>query len=65
MQKVTFQCKRSGNFVSFTNENDVAGLRKHEGYNEVIEDKEVEALPVEKPLSLKKQKTVVPAFLQH
>ena len=32
---VTFRCKRSGNCVSFTNENDIAGLRKHEGYEEV------------------------------
>lgn len=32
----TFRCKRSGNTVSFTNENDIAGLRKHEGYEEVI-----------------------------
>jgi len=33
----TFRCKRSGNTVSFTNENDIAGLRLHEGYEEVIE----------------------------
>jgi hypothetical protein len=64
MQKVTFQCKRSGNFVSFTNENDIAGLRKHEGYNELVEEVKIEALPVEKPLSLRKQKPTVPAFLQ-
>jgi hypothetical protein len=32
---VTFMCKRSGNKVSFTNENDIAGLRNHEGYTEV------------------------------
>lgn len=64
MTKVTFQCKRSGNFVSFTNENDIAGLRKHEGYNEVIRELKIDALPVEKTLSLKKHKTVVPAFLQ-
>jgi hypothetical protein len=31
----TFRCKRSGNTVSFTNENDIAGLRAHEGYVEV------------------------------
>jgi len=34
---VTFRCKRSGNTVSFTNENDIAGLRIHESYEEVIE----------------------------
>lgn len=33
--RVFFRCKRSGNLVSFTNENDIAGLRKHEGYEEV------------------------------
>jgi hypothetical protein len=35
MQKVTFRCNRSGNTVSFTNENDIEGLRKHESYTEV------------------------------
>ena len=38
MNKVTFRCKRSGNCVSFSNPNDVAGLRKHEGYVEVSEN---------------------------
>lgn len=32
---VEFRCKRSGHTVSFTNENDIAGLRTHEGYEEV------------------------------
>lgn len=36
-----FRCKRSGNLVSFTNEDDIKGLRKHEGYTEVIENVEV------------------------
>lgn len=36
MNSVQFRCVRSGNLVSFTNENDIAGLRKHEGYIEVI-----------------------------
>lgn len=40
--EVTFRCKRSGNVVKFTNENDIAGLRKHEGYEEVIEQKKEE-----------------------
>lgn len=35
---VKFRCKRSGNCVSFTNENDIKGLRSHEGYEEVIDD---------------------------
>ena len=32
-----FRCKRSGNTVSFTNLNDIEGMRNHEGYEEVIE----------------------------
>lgn len=40
----TFRCKRSGNLVSFTNENDIRGLRMHEGYEEVLE------VPVVKPV---------------
>ena len=32
---VIFRCKRSGNTVNFSNENDIAGMRKHEGYEEV------------------------------
>lgn len=32
---VTFRCKRSGNTVSFTNPDDIAQLRIHEGYEEV------------------------------
>jgi hypothetical protein len=68
MTKVTFKCKRSGNFVSFTNENDIAGLRKHEGYDEVIENgnqEEVQASPKE-VLTLKRgrPKAAVPSFLQ-
>ena len=33
--KVTFKCKQSGNTVSFTNETDIATMRKEEGYIEV------------------------------
>jgi hypothetical protein len=43
---VTFICKRSGNTVSFTNENDIAGLRNHEGYTELKEQNET--TPTEK-----------------
>lgn len=39
---VTFRCKRSGNLVSFTAPEDIEGLRKHEGYEEVIEQKKEE-----------------------
>ena len=34
---VTFRCKRSGNTVSFVTPSDIEGMRKHEGYDEVIE----------------------------
>lgn len=33
----TFRCRRSGNIVSFSNEDDIRGLRAHEGYEEVTE----------------------------
>lgn len=36
--QVAFRCKRSGNLVRFQNPDDIAGLRKHEGYEEVIQD---------------------------
>ena len=69
MIKVTFQCKRSGNFVSFTNENDIAGLRKHEGYNEVSEHGNQEEIQQEAPKEVLKRgrpaKGAVPSFLQH
>lgn len=35
---VTFKCIRSGNCVSFSKENDIAGLRLHPGYIEVKEN---------------------------
>lgn len=70
----TFKCKRSGNFVSFSNVNDIEGLRKHEGYVEVtdveapkaIETKSPEA-PAKEVLTLRKgrpPKQAMPAFLQ-
>lgn len=34
----TFRCNRSGNTVSFSNENDIAGMRNHEGYKEVHDE---------------------------
>jgi len=34
----TFRCLRSGNTTIFTDENDIAGLRKHEGYTEVLDE---------------------------
>jgi hypothetical protein len=46
---VTFRCKRSGNCVSFSNENDIAGLRKHEGYIEVKENGHEEVKEIKSP----------------
>ena len=46
---VTFKCLRSGNCVSFSNENDIAGLRKHEGYIEVKENENEKSKEVEIP----------------
>ena len=73
MNKVIFKCKRSGNTVSFSNENDVAGMRKHEGYTEVKDaeaDKTIKIIkiesqqaPTKKVLKLK-PKVEIPAFLQ-
>ena len=44
MNPVTFRCKRSGNVVSFTLPADIAGLRLHEGYEEVKEIKHEEEI---------------------
>jgi len=65
MTKVTFQCIRSGNRVSFTNENDIAGLRKHEGYKEIINEVK-EEIQQEAPKEVLKRgrPKAVPAFLQ-
>lgn len=61
MQKVTFKCIRSGNLVSFVNENDIAGLRSHEGYVEV---KEVPPEPAKATPKLKKHQIDTPSFLR-
>ena len=65
----TFKCKRSGNFVSFSNVNDVEGLRKHEGYVEVTDVEAPKAIETKSPKTttkevLKLKKNAVPAFLQ-
>ena len=49
MTKVTCKCKRSGNTVSFDNEHDIEGLRKHEGYDEVINAQAAETVKTESP----------------
>lgn len=66
MTKVTFECVRSGNRVSFTNEDDIAGLRKHEGYREIKDEiQEVRQEAPEKVLTVKRGRPAkVPAFLQ-
>ena len=35
---VSFKCKRSGNVVSFKDEDDIEKMRKHEGYEEVKDE---------------------------
>ena len=66
MTKVTFQCVRSGNRVSFTNENDIAGLRKHEGYKEILDEvkEEVQAPAKEVLKRTRPVKSTMPSFLQ-
>lgn len=72
MNKVTFKCIRSGNLVSFVNGDDIAGLRKHEGYVEVKDvetPKTIEAVPVQAPQKevlkrVKASKATIPSFLQ-
>jgi len=68
MTKVTFVCCRSGNRVSFTNENDIAGLRKHEGYREDIQngDQEeiIQATPKEVLTVKRGRPAKIPSFLQ-
>ena len=70
MNKVTFRCIRSGNTVSFTNENDIEGLREHEGYVEVEDVETAKTVQIEPPKETSKKvlkhnpKAVIPAFLQ-
>ena len=33
-----FRCKRSGNSVSFSNEDDIKHMRTHEGYEEIKDE---------------------------
>ena len=35
MKPAVFKCCRSGNYVTFTLEGDIAGMRNHEGYIEM------------------------------
>lgn len=56
--KVTFRCKRSGNTVSFTDEADIAGLRTHDGYEEV-KDEKIEAKEESHTVGRTKEKEVL------
>jgi len=49
-----FQCKRSGNRVSFSNEDDIRGLRCHEGYVEIVDN----------PVTINVRLNDTPSFLQ-
>ena len=70
MNKVTFRCIRSGNTVSFTNENDIKGLREHEGYVEVEDVETAKTVQIEPPKETSKEvlklkrKATVPSFLE-
>ena len=53
-----FRCKRSGNFVEFTNEYDIEQIRMQDDYEEVEEEEqEVEQPPVKKPKKTKPKET--------
>ena len=66
----TFRCKRSGNTVTFHLEGDIAGLLKHEGYEEVkdveatkaIQAKSAEA-PSKEVLKVRRKSAPIPEFL--
>ena len=66
----TFRCKRSGNTVTFHLEGDIAGLLKHEGYEEVkdveatetIQAKSPEA-PIKEVLKVRRKSAPIPEFL--
>ena len=50
--KVTFKCKQSGNTVSFTDETDIASMRKEEGYTEIAADEVVAEKPAKEPVKM-------------
>lgn len=50
--KVTFKCKQSGNTVSFTNETDIATMRKEEGYIEVDSDEVAAEKTAKEPVKM-------------
>ena len=63
----TFRCKRSGNTVSFVNEGDIEGLRKHEGYTEVKDAETTETIqnePQSPPKEVLKRRGRPPKAIQ-
>ena len=49
-----FKCNQSGNTVEFFQEHEIAEMRKHSGYTEVV----IEAPPVVTPTTVKSTKKV-------
>jgi hypothetical protein len=49
-----FKCKQSGNTVEFFQAHEIAEMKKHEGYTEVPEVREVVKVVVETPKVTKK-----------
>jgi len=70
MNKVTFRCVRSGNTVSFSNENDIAAMRIHQSYVEVKDAQTAETVQVQanktpsKEVLKIKRRAEMPAFLE-
>ena len=69
----TFRCKRSGNTVKFHLEGDILSMRKHEGYEEVVDVETTETVQAKSPeapskevLTLKRGRKPkdIPSFLQ-
>ena len=66
----TFRCKRSGNTVTFHLEGDIAGLLKHEGYEEVQNVETTETIQTKSPetpskevLKVRRKSAPIPEFL--
>lgn len=66
----TFRCKRSGNTVTFHLEGDIAGLLKHEGYEEVKDVEATETIQAKSPetsskevLKVRRKSAPIPEFL--
>ena len=56
---VTFICKRSGNPINLYNVDDIAQLRKHEGYTEVKDEKQAEATPEKNAIENAKKEVLI------